>query len=102
MKLTNKCNLIVYLLMFLQLTGCVYYPSKRILNIKELEVEPTGCELIGQVYGNSPYVFLSMGLDIAKDRAKEQAVNIGATHIMWLEIDNRGVPFALGKAYICK
>jgi hypothetical protein len=60
------------------------------------------CTLVGQVYGTSSFAFLAMGVEMAKDKAKAQAAEIGATHVVWTEIDSVGLPHALGKAYYCK
>lgn len=99
-KLIKNIILIGIMLLFV---GCAYYPSEQSKSIKEAQLPYIQhCTLLGQIYGTSNFAFLAMGLEMAKDRAKAQAVNIGATHVVWTEINSVGAPYALGKAYYCK
>ena len=90
-------------LLLLNQIGCAYYPNDQTKMIKETRSEHIKhCTLLGQVYGTSDFAFLAMGVEIAKDRAKAQAAEIGATHVVWTDIYARGLPYANGRAYYCK
>lgn len=92
--------IIVWLLVFIQ--GCSYYPcpnGTRIIEDNHNHLQK--CELLGNVYGESIFAFLGMGVDIAKDHAKNQAYKIGATHVSWSETSSIGFPYARGRAYKC-
>ena len=85
------------------LISCANYPNNRSYNIKEITEEGLeGCKLIGQVYGDYPVPFLTIGLDVSMHKAKQQAKEIGATHVMWQEVKTLGAPYASGRAYRCK
>ena len=82
--------------------GCAYYPSEQAKSIKEANIQHIKqCTLLGQVYGASNFGFLAMGVEMAKDKARAQAAEIGATHVAWVEINSVGAPYALGRAYHC-
>lgn len=85
------------------LSSCVYYPSpaaNRIIEASEREVSQ--CRLLGQVYGDSGNLVLtSVGVQVAKDQAKERASALGATHVFWTEQNVRINPYFVGKAYRC-
>ena len=83
-------------------TGCVYMPSHKVRTM--IEAQPRDiveCQLVGQVHGESEYAYLAIGTQIAKDRALQEASNIGATHVVWSEIDSGIRPLAIGRAYRC-
>lgn len=102
----SKDKLIKFYLVFcvvLSQVGCAYYPSEQTKTIREANIQHLQhCTLVGQVYGTSDLAFLAMGVEMAKDRAKAQAAEIGATHVAWSEINSIGLPYAVGKAYYCK
>jgi hypothetical protein len=87
----------------LSLSACAYYPSAAANKIIEAsERELSQCRLLGQVYGDSGNLFFSsVGVQVAKDNAKEQASRLGATHIFWTEENVRVNPYFVGKAYRC-
>ncbi len=88
---------------FLGQTGCAYYPNDQTKTIREANIQHmTHCTLLGQVYGYSHFAFLAMGVEMAKDKAKAEAAEIGATHVVWTEVSSTGLPYALGRAYYCK
>lgn len=83
--------------------GCAYCPNEQTKMIREDNIKyMKHCTLVGQVYGTSDFAYLAMGVEMAKDRAKAQAAEIGATHVCWTEISSVGLPYAVGKAYFCK
>ena len=93
----------VLLLLSIALSGCAYYPNEQAKTIREANISHVQhCNLLGQVYGTSDFAYLAMGVDIAKDRAKNQAAEIGATHVVWTDVNANGLPYAVGKAYFCK
>jgi|GEM_PF-5563196 len=85
------------------INGCVYYPSDAATKIIETsEREVANCKLLGQVYGDSAYLlFTSVGVQVAKDQAKEKAASLGATHVYWLEQNLRVKPYVVARAYRC-
>ena len=92
----------ITLITFAALTGCVHYGSHEASTIQEVSLEACKhCKLVGQVQGESTYPYLSLGLEIATERAKKQAVSIGATHVVWTDKNTNGVPYVVGRAYSC-
>ena len=85
------------------LSACAYYPSpaaNKVIEASEREVSQ--CRLLGQVYGDSGnLLFTSIGVQVAKDQAKDRAARLGATHILWTEENVRINPYFVGKAYRC-
>lgn len=94
---------ILFIALTIFMHACAYYPSSAATKIIEAsEREVAKCKLLGQVYGDAGGLyFSSIGVQIAKDHAKEQAAHIGATHIYWIEENVRVNPFFIGKAYRC-
>lgn len=93
---------LLIILFFVFLTSCVYrstYQADKIVVLPENPKSP--CALIGQVEGSSGYHFLAVGTDIAKDRARKQAAEIDATHIVWSDIGSNNNTYAIARAYRC-
>lgn len=92
----------IFLASFFFLSSCVYIPSKKVREVREVESHQiANCELIGQIHGESEMSYLVVGVEMAKDRAKQRAANIGATHVVWTDIDSGIRPFVTGRAYRC-
>lgn len=76
-------------------------------NIVEIsdEADVQGCKKIGLVTGSTHWGgFLSQNrsLQVAKERALEQARAKGATHVLWLKTDKGVLGASIsGKAYVC-
>jgi hypothetical protein len=84
------------------LTGCVYMPSSKSQKITEVPETPEGCRFLGEVCGESTYSFLAVGLEVAKARAKREAYDLGATHILWAEQTGALNAVAVGRIYRCE
>lgn len=86
------------------LQGCAYRTAPHISTIKEVPREclDCSCKFLGQVVGDSVYSFLDIGMQIAKDKAKNQAYKLGATHVVWEDLRSGGKPVATARAYRCK
>lgn len=94
---------LITLVLGLCLISCANYPNNRAYNVREITEEGlSGCDLVGHVYGDYGMPFLTIGLDVSMHKAKKQAAEIGATHVLWQDIKTLGVPYASGRAYKCK
>lgn len=62
-----------------------------------------GCKFVGDVQGSSGWGNLaaSTGMENSKNEALEKAATVGATHIVWANVQGGFSPFAHGKAYRC-
>lgn len=62
------------------------------------------CKFVADVQGSSGWgnIAASAGMQNAKNEAREQAAEMGATHIIWTGVAGGYSPYATGKAYICK
>ena len=92
----------VIIVLFIFLTSCVYrstYQTDKIIVVPENPKAP--CVLVGQVQGSSGYHFLAIGTDIAKDKARKQAAEISATHIVWSDVASNNNTYAIARAYKC-
>lgn len=62
-----------------------------------------GCKFVGDVQGSSGWGGLaaSTGMENSKNEALESAGTLGATHVVWVNVQGGYIPFAHGKAYKC-
>lgn len=102
----------IMVLFLMSITGCGGMPTKpilsqsgaRIINADFKMME--GCQFLGDVHGNTDYGSLdaSVAIERAKIVGREQAVSMGATHIVWTDVAGGPWPraHANGKAYLCK
>ncbi len=98
-----KIRKLLILTMIILLQGCIYKSSNHVATIREIPkcCINKSCKFVGQVVGDSIYPFLDVGMQIAKDQAKNQASKLGATHVVWEELRSRGKPVAVARAYRC-
>ena len=87
------------------LSGCATTPSPRALSIQDADYRTVEtCQFIGDVHGSSGWgnLMASIGIQNAKNEAREQAVIMEATHIVWVQVVGGYCPYVAGKAYRCK
>lgn len=93
-------------IMFLSvLPGCATSLSATAGKVQDADITIVGkCSFLGDVQGSSGWGNLaaSTGMQNAKNEAREQAAEMGATHIIWTGVAGGYSPFATGKAYLCK
>ena len=63
-----------------------------------------GCEFVSTVHASSRGCFFIGGdLESVKNKALEKAENVGATHIVWTNLESGSLGAAVtGRAYRCK
>ena len=103
----KKIILGIMMLFLMFITGCGGAPTlsqsaARIINADSKMTD--GCQFLGDVHGVSGWGSLtaSVGIENAKNVAREEAVSMGATHIVWTDMAGGPWPHANGKAYRCK
>jgi hypothetical protein len=90
---------------YLILSGCATTSSSHAMKIKDADAKIIeNCRYLGDVYGSSGWGNLaaSTGIQNAKNEAREQAVTLGATHIVWTNVAGGYSPYVSGRAYRCK
>lgn len=86
-------------------TGCTTSLSARAAKVQDADMTIIErCKFVGDVQGSSGWGNLaaSAGMQNAKNEAREQAAEMGATHVIWTGVVGGLSPFATGKAYICR
>lgn len=99
----GKC--ITTLLCVLLVSSCATTPSPAASRIQAADqATVAGCTFVGDVSGSSGWGNLaaSEGMQNAKNEGLERAAEMGATHVMWVNIAGGYSPYATGKAYKCK
>lgn len=102
LKLKRSLTLIATLVF---VSSCSSTASLSAMKIKSADQNTVqGCDYLGDVQGSSGLggMVASKGMENSKVEAKESAVKIGATHIVWSNISGGFAPSALGKAYKCQ
>ena len=82
------------------LASCASTPSNRAANVKEADPGTVSrCQLLGTVIGSSLIggVVVKTGGTNAMVDAREQAADMGATHIVFMAVDS-GNQYSTGKA----
>ena len=85
--------------------GCATSLSSRAMKVQDADMTiMERCKFVGDVQGSSGWGNLaaSAGMQNAKNEAREQASELGATHVIWTSVAGGYSPFATGKAYMCK
>lgn len=86
----------------LVLGGCAIEPSYRAQAIRPAYPEMvTECVFLGGVTATSDLVYSELGKQRAKYQAMDEAAQLGATHIVWVELSQKVRPLAKGRAYRC-
>ena len=86
-------------------SGCATTPSPRASTILDADKNTVAnCKFVGSVSGTSGWGNLaaSAGINNAKNEAREQAVRLNATHIVWLSVAGGYSPNVSGNAYKCR
>ena len=97
----NK-NILPVILIF-TVTGCA--SSKAVGTIKETSAKNVEyCDYIANVSGTSGWGGLasSSGIENAKEQAKQKAIDSGATHIVWQNINGGYSPSVSANTYKCE
>ena len=84
--------------------GCASPVSEQASLIKDADEKMvTECSYLGDVQGSSGVggMMASQGMTNSKNEAKEQAVKLKATHVLWKDISGGYSPSASGRAYDC-
>ncbi len=91
------------------ISSCALHSSQQAEMIIEIPFDRIeivkGCELLGSVRGTSGWGGSGMsniGIHNAKVSALEDAVKLGASHVVWVEAAGGMASFAKGQAYLCK
>ena len=94
----------VALLAALLVSACATSASPQAQNIKDADQTVVAqCTYVGDVTGTSGVGGLgaATGIENAKNAAREKAVKLGATHIVWGSVQGGYSPSVAGKAYKC-
>ena len=97
-------RLYFFIFMPLFMMGCTTTLSARAMKVSDADNTIIArCKFLGDVQGSSGWGNLaaSTGMQNAKNQAREQASEMGATHIIWTNIAGGYSPYATGKAYDC-
>lgn len=97
-----KISIIVFLI-FLT-TGCATTLNEKAETLAEADANQVSkCKFLGDVQGSkfSGLAFAESGLKDAKNEVKNNAADLGATHIVWGSISTGATQFASAKAYNC-
>lgn len=95
-------TLVVALMLFM-VGGCVLKPSYRAQQVRPAYPEMVvDCTFLGGVTGTSDLAYTEYGLQKARYSALDKAAQLGATHIVWVELDDKIRATAQGRAYRCE
>ena len=86
------------------LGGCQTSLSKRASTVTEAPAEAVGaCEFVGPVFGTSQWGMNAAptGIVNSKNEAREQAYQLGATHVVWQAEVGAWTSSVVGRAYKC-
>lgn len=90
-------------LAFLAVAGCAIEPSYRAKYIRPAYPEMvTDCVFLGGVTASSDLSYTPLGKQRAKFMALDEAAQLGATHIVWIDLSQGPRPTAKGRAYRCE
>ncbi|MGY8835097.1 MAG: hypothetical protein ACKVH6_00090 [Enterobacterales bacterium] len=89
--------------MFFFVTGCASQKATGIIKESVLS-EVAECQFVASVAGTSGWGGLaaSSGIENAKEQAKQQAIDSGASHIVWHSINGGYSPSVSANAYKCE
>ena len=87
------------------LTACGSYPSVKALKVNEADERMIeNCQYLGDVYGVDMWEFhltKEGEIEHCKSKAREQAADLGASHIVWTKLNTGAKVSAIGRAYRC-
>jgi len=96
-------TLVPVLCVMLLLSACASSPG--IVRIQESDPnEVISCQFITTVYASTGgCFFIGGGIEDAKNKGLEKAANLGATHIVWTNLESGFFGSSVnGRAYSCK
>lgn len=78
-------------------------PAARQVRVADTSMV-SDCTFLGNAQGSSGWGNLaaSTGMQNARNEAREQAADMGATHVVWENVEGGYSPSAFGKAYRCE
>lgn len=86
--------------------GCATTRSPQAATVRETDAQgAAGCEFLGDVYGKSGWggaAATGVGVNNARNSALKKAARLGATHVVWGDIDGGMFTIVSGKAYRCR
>jgi len=85
-------------------SSCAVAPSSTAARVQDADAKMVAsCKYLGEVQGSSGWGNLaaSAGMENAKNEARENAAKLGATHLLWNNINGGFSPYVSGKAYSC-
>jgi hypothetical protein len=88
-------------------SGCASAPTQRAANVADADDQMVSdCNYLGEVHARAYIAIAGTGdrpVQIAKARAREKAQAMGATAIVWQQVnDGFGPILVRGRAYRCK
>lgn len=86
------------------LAGCAATPSTEAQAIQDAQTrDVTECQRVARVYGTAEGFFLSetAALTRAQNEALEKAVEVNATHVVWLNVEEGLTSYISGDAFRC-
>jgi len=84
------------------LAGCATMLSVWAAKIADTdEASVAGCEFVGQVKGSWGTLAASTGMETARNEARENAAELGATDIVWRSASVGYPPYMSRTAYVC-
>lgn len=93
---------VLSILALVTLAGCAIEPSYRAQAVRPAYPEMvTECVFLGGVTSTSDLVYTELGMQRAKYKALDEAAQLGATHIVWVDLSKAVQPTAKGRAYRC-
>ena len=98
-------NLILCITVHISLIGCATTPSQSGAKILDADANTApNCLFLGDVDGSSGWGnrAASIGIENAKNEAREKAAAMGATHIFWNSMVRGFKSYVSGNAYKCK
>ena len=98
-------SLFLLIILLLLLNSCATTPSQSAAKIRDADMNMVeNCQFLGDVNGVSGWGNLaaSVGVENAKNEAREKAASMGATHIVWSNVSGGYCSFVNGKAYRCE
>jgi hypothetical protein len=98
---------LITVLTLLLLSGCATtHTQSAAITVKDMGIQvPRNCQYLGDVHGSSLWggsMGYSLGVENAKNEARDKAAEMGATHIFWNSTTGGMNTSATGNAFLCK
>jgi hypothetical protein len=103
----DRCEDLLFLsaIIVFVLIGCATTPSHSSMSVVDADMRMVeNCRLLGNVHGTSGFgaLFASVGIENAKNEAREKAASMEATHLVWAGMAGGKNPYVNARAYLCK